>query len=284
MYVPQHAAAPQRGKAGRHRRPSRVTGLMTPALASNAASASTGSGNVGRESAAVSRHAPVHTGAAKGPRIASGVSALTVGAAGFFGMAAPAHADGETLNFQQIAGVVKDAGLPCVSGTAIAYAESSGDTDINSNFPGEDSRGLFQINEAHGFDFDWDDARANANMAKDIYDDAGGWSPWGAYTNGSYKNYLDDARSACGNATQVSSDNDTDGADAEPAVQRTSGGKHRKGGGESTYSVESGDTLSGIARDRGTTWKHLMEMNSHIDDPNVIHPGDEIDVTGHPVQ
>lgn len=224
-------------------------------------------------------------GVINAPRIASGVSALTVGAAGFFGMAGPAHADGETLNFQEIAGVVQDVGLPCVSGTAIAYAESGGDTTINAKLPGEDSRGLFQINEAHGFDFDWNDARANAEMAKKIYDDAGGWSPWGAYTDGSYENYLDDARSACGNPKQVSSDSGGDGSNAEPAVQRTSGAKHRKGGGgESTYTVEKGDTLSEIARDRGTTWQHLMEMNDQIDDPDVIHPGDEIDVTGHPVQ
>lgn len=283
MYVPQHAAPPRRDKAGRHRRPSRFDTLMPPA-ATRGAPRATGFSATGEMSPAPS-HAPARRGVSRGPRIASGVSALTVGAAGFIGMATPAHADGETLNFQEIAGVVQDVGLPCVSGTAIAYAESGGDTDINSNFPGEDSRGLFQINEAHGFDFDWDEARANAEMAKDIYDDAGGWGPWGAYTNGSYQKYLDDARDACGNPTRVSSD---DGADAESAAQSSSGGqsggKHRESGGDSTYTVESGDTLSDIASDRGTTWQHLMETNDHIEDPDLIYPGDEIDVSGHPLQ
>lgn len=265
MYAPQHAAAPRhRAGTGRHRRPSRPVAL-SPAVVMGGLSPLAGV-----------------PGAVKpGPKIATGLSAFTVGAVSLAGMAAPAHADGETLSFRQIAGVVEDVGLPCVSGTAIAYAESGGDTNVNSQFPGEDSRGLFQINEVHGFDFNWDDAYANAQMAKDIYQSAGGWGPWGAYTNGSYQQYVDEASAACDDPSQVRASGNADGADAEPAVYT---GKHRKDDGGSTYTVDRGDTLSEIASDRGTTWRHLAQMNPQIDNPDRIYPGQRLDVTGHPVQ
>lgn len=268
MYAAQHSVT-QRRRTGRHRRPSRVDVLTG------------GTGGMAPIAGAAAALKP-------GPKMASGVSAFTVGAVSLVGMAAPAHADGENLNMKEIAGVVQDVGLPCVSGTAIAQAESGGDTDINSKYPGEDSRGLFQINEAHGFDFDWNDAQANAEMAKQIYEDAGGWSPWGAYTNGSYEQYLDEARAACDDPAQASGGN-SDDANVETASYT---GKHRKsdGGGDSgskskaTYTVQEGDTLGEIASERGTTWKHLAEMNPQIDDPNRIYPGDKLDVSGHPVK
>lgn len=266
MYAPQHAA-PKGSAAGRHRRPARTDGFS-------------------QQIAAGMTQATALAAAAKpGPKVVQGVSVLTVGSVGFFGMAAPAHADGETLNFRQIAGVVQDVGLPCESGTAIAYAESGGDTGVNSQVAGEDSRGLFQINEAHGFDFDWDDAHANARKAKEIYQAAGGWSPWGAYTNGSYENYLGEASSACDNATQISGGRHAGGVKVEPAVHETSSGKHRKSvDGGATYTVRAGDTLSEIAGERGTTWQHLWHMNPQIEDPGSISIGDEIDVSGHPAQ
>lgn len=266
MYAPQHAA-PKSSAAGRHRRPAR-TDTFSHQIATGVTQASA-----------------LAAAAKPGPRVVQGVSVLTVGSVGFFGMAAPAHADGETLNFRQIAGVVKDVGLPCASGTAIAYAESGGDTGVNSRIAGEDSRGLFQINEAHGFDFDWDDAHANARKAKEIYEAAGGWSPWGAYTNGSYEAYLDEAGAACDNATQISSGRHAGGVKVEPAVHQTSSGKHRMTAeGGATYTVEAGDTLAEIASDHGTTWQHLWQMNPQIEDPDSISVGAEIDVSGHPVQ
>ncbi|MGL5351952.1 MAG: LysM peptidoglycan-binding domain-containing protein [Clostridium sp.] len=39
-----------------------------------------------------------------------------------------------------------------------------------------------------------------------------------------------------------------------------------------TYTVQSGDTLSGIASDYGTTWQHLAQLNN-LSDPNLIFPG-----------
>lgn len=42
-----------------------------------------------------------------------------------------------------------------------------------------------------------------------------------------------------------------------------------------TYTVRSGDTLSGIASAHGTTWRKLASLNG-IDDPNLIYPGQKL--------
>ena len=47
----------------------------------------------------------------------------------------------------------------------------------------------------------------------------------------------------------------------------------------STYTVRSGDTLSGIAAMYGTTYQKLAEING-ISDPNLIYPGQKIKITG----
>lgn len=46
-----------------------------------------------------------------------------------------------------------------------------------------------------------------------------------------------------------------------------------------TYIVQSGDTLSGIASMYGTTYQHLAEING-IANPNLIHVGQEIRIDG----
>lgn len=51
---------------------------------------------------------------------------------------------------------------------------------------------------------------------------------------------------------------DGDGAASAPAAQ--------------TYTVVSGDNLSAIAQRFGTSWRHLADIN-HLDDPNLVHPG-----------
>lgn len=60
----------------------------------------------------------------------------------------------------------------------------------------------------------------------------------------------------------------------------------RKGGGGTpapaptgTYTVQKGDTLSGIASKYGTTWQKLAELNS-LANPNLITPGQVLKVTG----
>nr|DAU44666.1 MAG TPA: hypothetical protein [Caudoviricetes sp.] len=49
--------------------------------------------------------------------------------------------------------------------------------------------------------------------------------------------------------------------------------------GDTTYIVQSGDTLSGIAARYGTTYQHLAEING-IANPNLIHVGQEIHIDG----
>ena len=48
---------------------------------------------------------------------------------------------------------------------------------------------------------------------------------------------------------------------------------------DTTYIVQSGDTLSGIASMYGTTYQHLAEING-IANPNLIHVGQEIRIDG----
>ena len=51
--------------------------------------------------------------------------------------------------------------------------------------------------------------------------------------------------------------------------------KINRGTVEKTYTVKSGDTLSGIASKYGTTWQKLYEKNKSVigNDPNLIKPG-----------
>lgn len=49
----------------------------------------------------------------------------------------------------------------------------------------------------------------------------------------------------------------------------------------STYTVESGDSLSKIAHHYGITWKEIFDANrDQISDPNMIHPGQELKIPG----
>ncbi|OGB98099.1 MAG: hypothetical protein A3G35_14580 [candidate division NC10 bacterium RIFCSPLOWO2_12_FULL_66_18] len=54
-------------------------------------------------------------------------------------------------------------------------------------------------------------------------------------------------------------------------------------GGESTYVVKKGDTLSGIAKDvlkDPSLWRRIWEQNPFITDPNRIFPGDTLALPG----
>ncbi len=53
------------------------------------------------------------------------------------------------------------------------------------------SYGIFQVGCVHGSDVsNLYDVEYNIKKARQIYDQAGSWKPWGAYTNGSYKRHL----------------------------------------------------------------------------------------------
>ena len=63
------------------------------------------------------------------------------------------------------------------------------------------------------------------------------------------------------------------------AVQNIVNGKLGATSQGQTYTVQSGDTLSGIASAYGTSWQHLAELNG-LSDPNVIYPGQVLAVDG----
>ena len=46
-----------------------------------------------------------------------------------------------------------------------------------------------------------------------------------------------------------------------------------------TYTVRSGDTLSGIASMYGTSWQVLAQINN-LSDPNLIYPGQVLNING----
>lgn len=46
-----------------------------------------------------------------------------------------------------------------------------------------------------------------------------------------------------------------------------------------TYTVKKGDTLSAIAKKYNTSWQELAKLNK-LKDPNLIHPGQKITITG----
>jgi nucleoid-associated protein YgaU len=51
------------------------------------------------------------------------------------------------------------------------------------------------------------------------------------------------------------------------------------GGGGHTYTVESGDSLSKIAKQYGITWKSIWDANRDIlSDPDKIYPGQELKI------
>jgi LysM repeat protein len=46
--------------------------------------------------------------------------------------------------------------------------------------------------------------------------------------------------------------------------------------GAADYEIQYGDTLSELAQDNHTTVAHIMELNPHLDNPNVIYAGNHI--------
>lgn len=46
-----------------------------------------------------------------------------------------------------------------------------------------------------------------------------------------------------------------------------------------TYTVQSGDTLSAIAEANGITLAEVIRLNPQIQNPDLIHPGDEVTIS-----
>ncbi len=53
------------------------------------------------------------------------------------------------------------------------------------------------------------------------------------------------------------------------------------GGIGTTYTVQSGDTLSGIGQKYGVSWQNIFEANRDVlDNPDLIKPGQELKIPG----
>ena len=90
--------------------------------------------------------------------------------------------------------------------TAIAVCLAESDGDPSAKNAHSSARGLWQVmvsvhedkiaeevkyvKSEYGRDADILDPVVNTRVAKRIFDDAGGWSPWEAYNNGSYKSRI----------------------------------------------------------------------------------------------
>ncbi len=113
------------------------------------------------------------------------------------------------LTAEQVAAVVLKAGFTgtnAVIAVAVSRAESGWRTDAvnKANANGSTDYGLFQINTVHSDllkRYNWQDPLQNAQMAKIVFDNAGGrWTPWTVYKTGRYTAYLGEAQRAVARA------------------------------------------------------------------------------------
>ena len=102
----------------------------------------------------------------------------------------------------EIARVAAGAGFTgdgLVTAVAVAMAESSGNPTAHLLTSREDSRGLWQINVRAHPSYDANrlyDPAYNAAAAYDISGGGTSWRAWSTYTNGAYRAYLPEARTA----------------------------------------------------------------------------------------
>ena len=117
----------------------------------------------------------------------------------------------------EIATYVRMAGFPAkdqAKAVAIALAESGGDPAAKNtgNSNGSTDYGLFQINSIHSSllrSGSWSNPLDNARMARQVYADAGNsFTPWVAYTSGSFLAYVGRGRAAVGSPLLPGGSND----------------------------------------------------------------------------
>lgn len=113
-------------------------------------------------------------------------------------------AKGQTFTQSQMKQLLIDQGMDdhnATIGAAVGMAESNGRTGVlNPNTDHEYSLGLWQHNRDTGEDRrsfygikDWSELKdpvTNARATYRLWKRQGGWTPWGAYTNESYKKFL----------------------------------------------------------------------------------------------
>ncbi len=191
------------------------------------------------------------------------------------------------LSPAQIAEYAHDAGFrgqDLTVAVAVALAESGGDTRAHNPVPPDDSYGLWQINMHGGLgpdrrdEFDLDsnrelfDPKENAQAAWEISGKGDSFEPWSTYTNGAYKQYLDEARKGVRALDKKGDSKPTKGG----------GGKGGgKSGGDGGFMVDP-DALSGYARtarnisdELGTLSKHQLKGVRNLADDSFGKIGKE---------
>lgn len=108
-----------------------------------------------------------------------------------------------TLSASAIKGYAVQAGVTgqnATIATAIALAESGGDTDvIHHNSNGSDDFGVWQINSVHSTllnSHNWRDPSDNAAMMFSISNGGRNWSPWSTFKSGAYLAHMSAASAA----------------------------------------------------------------------------------------
>jgi len=119
------------------------------------------------------------------------------------------YSDKDIASIAGIAGV-RDVDKRAIA-VAVALAESGGNTTAtNSNSDGSTDTGLWQINSVHqrthsGWTVAWlKDPMNNAVAMAEVSGGGSNWSPWVAYKNGKYRQFLDRGKTAAEAATGLS--------------------------------------------------------------------------------
>ena len=172
------------------------------------------------------------------------------------------------LSPAQIAEYAHDAGFrgqDLTVAVAVALAESGGDPKAHNPVPPDDSYGLWQVNmlgslgPARRDQFELDsnrellDPKENAQAAWEISGKGNSFQPWSTYTNGAYKQHLDEARKG---VRALDKKGDTD--DRKP----TKGGTDPAKGGKGGFMVDP-DALSGYARTARNISDELGTLSTH---------------------
>lgn len=171
---------------------------------------------------------------------------------------------GMKLTPEQIAQLAHDAGFrgdALTTAVAVALAESDGDPLAHNDEGRDNSYGLWQINmigdlgpdrrREHDLDSNGElfDPSVNAEVANAISNDGKDFTPWAAYTNGSYRRFLDEARKAVKEVRRGGSG--SGGSGGSGSGSGGSGGSG-SGGSGSGFAVDTGLLTGYVRSTRGT--------------------------------
>ena len=167
-------------------------------------------------------------------------------------------ANGTTYSDDELAWIALNAGWKgddAAIAVAIMKAESGGNPGINNagmNSDGTVDHGLWQINDVHNGKLPGKnryDPAVNTQLARMVYQDAGGWTPWSVYNNGLYQQHMADAKAAVARGGRAPSNSGTKRADS-PSTPGAAG-KDSALGGLAPILDDLGPTRGGISKPAG---------------------------------